>query len=214
MVSARGKIGLVCLSAALCFALAVTAEPRLAPPADDGAKATTPPAEDDKPEAAPEEAPAAEADVPTVEPEKPPAEGTPPSVPSAEEVIKAFEQDRPRNVAIPPVSTAVAAPKPAEESGKRAPTRYPDGYLLIDRAGRVRQDGEWWTFVFESDSPSFEEPPMKLLPNRMLERAVFEVRGAPNIVFIVSGEITDYQGENFMLLRKLLRRRDLGNLKK
>ncbi|UCG15565.1 MAG: hypothetical protein JSV19_09750 [Phycisphaerales bacterium] len=213
MVTARGKIGLACLSAALCFALVVIAEPRLAPPADESTKPTTPPANDAEPEAAPQEPPT-EADQPAVKPDQPPADGTPPSAPSAEEVIKAFEQDRPRNVAIPPVSTTAAAAKPADQEGKRPPTRYPDGYLLIDRAGRVRQDGQWWTFVFESDSPSFEEPPMKLLPNRMLERAVFEVRGAPNIVFIVSGEITDYQGENFMLLRKLLRRRDLGNLKK
>jgi len=137
-----------------------------------------------------------------------------PGMPTAEEVIEAFEQNRPPNTAVQPVDTiADVATRPGSDS-KRLRARYPDGYLLIDRPGRLSRDADWWVLTLESDSKGFQEPPMRLLPNRMLERAVYELEGSPNLVFIVSGEVTDYNSENYLLLRKLLRRQDLGNLSK
>ncbi|MEZ6085567.1 MAG: hypothetical protein R3E58_16870 [Phycisphaerae bacterium] len=40
-----------------------------------------------------------------------------------------------------------------------------------------------------------------------------ESKGSTSSVeFIVSGEVTDFMGENHLLLRKLLRKRSVGNL--
>ncbi len=141
-----------------------------------------------------------------------PKAGGVPSPPTQEEVIEAFEKDRPVNVPIAPIEQT----GPGDDDGKvRKPrARYPDGFVLIDRPGRISREGQWWVFTFESDSPAFEEPPVRLLPNRMLEHAVYEVEGSPHAVFVVSGEVTDYEGQNYLLLRKLLRRRQMGNLKK
>lgn len=153
-------------------------------------------------------------------PTEPPVAGEPspgqPAVPSAEEIQEAFEKARPRNVPIPPTPLpSTEETKPTDRTELPTGARFPDGYLLVDRAGRMVREGEWWTFAFESDSPGYEEPPMKLLPNRMLERMIYETQGASgNVVFVVSGEVTDFQNENFLLLRKLLRRRDMGNIQK
>jgi hypothetical protein len=87
--------------------------------------------------------------------------------------------------------------------------------MLTDRTGRLGQQGNWWIFIFEADNDSYPEPPMKLLPNQTLERMVRESRGGLDpVVFIVSGEVTDFKSENYLLPRKVLRKRDLGNLSK
>jgi hypothetical protein len=151
---------------------------------------------------------------PTSQPAGPPQErDTRPGPATAEDVMRAFELDRPKNMPIPPTEVHSNAARRGSTQGASFPnTRYPDGHILADRAGRLVRDGGWWVFTFEANSGKHEEPPMRLLPNRMLERAVFEVSGSPNIVFIISGEVTDFQGKNYLLLRKLLRRRDFGNI--
>ncbi len=108
---------------------------------------------------------------------------------------------------------ATMAERPLAGGGARP--RLPDGAMLADRMGRITQEGHWWVFHFESDNPAFPEPPMKLLPNQALERMVRESRGGMEpVVFIVTGEVTDFKGENYLLPRKVLRKRDMGNLKK
>ncbi len=200
--------------------LAAIAVAQTAPPGSDKGPESTPPAEtapspEPEPEPAPDsQTPPAEPEQPQPEPPAPPAD-QPPGQPTQEEVLRAFEQDRPKNEPLTPVDVSLATPGGKEDpAAKRPRARYPDGYMLTDRAGRISRDGQWYTFSFESTSAAFEEPPVKLLPNLMLERAAFEIQGSPNLVFVVSGEITDFNGENYLLLRKLLRRRDLGNLRK
>ena len=141
---------------------------------------------------------------------------------SAEDILKEFERERP--VAEPvlprprPGETVVRESSPQGESDIELPesrARFPDGYILADRAGRLVREGEWWVITFVSDNHpnSRPEPPMKILPNRMLERMVRESEAATRSVeFIVSGEVTDFLGENYLLLRKLMRKRDMGNL--
>ncbi len=91
----------------------------------------------------------------------------------------------------------------------------PDGARMVDRSGRVIHEGEWWIFSFEPDSTGAADLPMKLLPNQSLERMVRESRGGvDSVIFIVSGEVTEFRGENFLLPRKVLRKRNFGNLKK
>ncbi len=146
----------------------------------------------------------------------PPSPGTPdralraPSQPSPEEIIKAFEKDRPRSA--PLRSKNAGRPtgrKPATASLVR------EGEYINNAAGRCVRDGAWWTFEFESDSPEAPRPPVRLLPNQQLERLVRETQASgEEIVFVVSGEVTIFESQNYVLVRKALRRRSMGNLHK
>lgn len=139
---------------------------------------------------------------------------TPPQI-SAEDLLREFQKDRPRATPILPTGS------PDEEILERDLTspvtgrRMPDGYFLVDRVGRLTREGDWWIFVFEGESPAHPEPPLKLLPNQLLERMVIASEGATSSsVFVVSGEVTEFKSENYLLLRKLLHRRSMGNLQK
>lgn len=205
------------LLTAFGLGLAAIAVAQSTPPDDDKGQQATPPAEA-APTPEPESDPDADSEAPppaeSEQPQTKPAD-QPPGPPTQEEVLRAFEQDRPKNAPLSPVDVSVATPGGKEDpAAKRPRARYPDGYMLTDRAGRITRDGQWYVFSFESTSTAFEEPPVKLLPNLMLERAAFEIQGSPNLVFVVSGEITDFNGENYMLMRKLMRRKDLGNIRK
>jgi hypothetical protein len=90
-----------------------------------------------------------------------------------------------------------------------------EGTPLVNRPGRLVASGSWWTFVFESGDLQAPEAPMKVLPNLNLELMVqVHELGAPGLVFVVSGDVTAHQGENYLLARMALQRPDLGNLRK
>ena len=94
------------------------------------------------------------------------------------------------------------------------PKLYPDGYRIVDRAGRLTREGDYYTYSFETRTEGTPELPIRLLPNRLLEdMEVTSAGGAKPIVFIISGELTEYHGVNYLLLQKLLTRPNLGNLK-
>ena len=134
---------------------------------------------------------------------------------SSEDILKAFQKDRPTRVPIAPTEGLGAPAATPEAAPTGSSRRLPDGFFLVDRVGRLAKDGDWYVFAFEGYSESCPELPMKLLPNQLLERMVLESEGAvSSTVFIVSGEVTEFQGENYLLLRKLLRRRNLGNLER
>ncbi|HRX87520.1 MAG TPA: hypothetical protein P5572_21045 [Phycisphaerae bacterium] len=186
-------------------------KPSAATPAPE---ATPPAAAMDKPVA--DEAETGSTDAPKADASKQDERGTAPI--SAEDILKEFQKERP--VAEP------LMPKPMpEEDGEAvqadggvaagSSARLPDGYILVDRTCRLVRDGDWWEVVFKSDNhpETAGEPPLKLLPNRMLERMVRESQStAGSVEFIVSGEVTDFMGENYVLLRKLMRKREMGNL--
>ena len=138
-------------------------------------------------------------------------------VPSAdvpvEDVLAAMRRQQPGDEVIPLV--APDSEDRAAHGAATARTLIPDGSPLVRRCGRVVRDGSWWTFVFESDHPNHQEPPMTLLPNqsvelmlRVLER---EQRG---VLFLVSGEVMAFMGQNFLLPRIAMLRSDSGNLRK
>lgn len=130
-----------------------------------------------------------------------------------EDVVAALRRQQPRAEILP------IAPLPAEDRPGRGATATrtlkPDGTALVHRPGRLDKEGSWWTFSFESDHPDHPEPPMKLLPNQSVElmsrAAEHETYG---LVFLVSGEITLFQSENYLLPRVAMRRIDTGNLRK
>ena len=145
------------------------------------------------------------------------AEGRTPRQPSVEDVLEEFQKQRPKAEPLMPreADDEAAAPAGASGTGDGTRLRLPDGYFLVDRTGRLVRDGDWWVISFVSDNhpDKAPDPPMKLLPNQMLERMVRESQdGTQTVNFIVSGEVTDFMGENYLLLRKLMRRRDMGNL--
>ncbi len=174
---------------------------------------TPPPGEDAQPaakEQTPSEPKPTEAGADEVRAERPPSPG---------DIIREFQQQRPQLTPVLPTGPAdetVRRASPDNASpGQRPRGRLPDGAMLADRAGRVVREGQWWVFAFESDNSSYPEPPMKLLPNQALERMVRESRGGMDpVVFVVTGEVTDFKAENYLLARKVLRKRNLGNLKK
>lgn len=137
-----------------------------------------------------------------------------PKQPSASDVLRAFQKDRPTNTVIrPKTSYAAARGRSGTETGDAHVRR--DGDFLNNRPGRLVREGMWWNLVFESDSAAEPEPPLPLLPNQQLERMVRETKASTEgVVFIVSGEVTLFEGDNYLLVRKALRRRDLGNLQK
>ena len=143
-------------------------------------------------------------------------EGSTPRQPSVEDVLEEFEKQRPKAEPLMPREADEEVVAPAGGgAGGGTPLRLPDGYFLVDRTGRLVRDGDWWVISFVSDNhpDKAPDPPMKLLPNQMLERMVRESQdGTQTVHFIVSGEVTDFMGENYLLLRKLMRRRDMGNL--
>ncbi|MFQ5591085.1 MAG: hypothetical protein ACE5HE_07985 [Phycisphaerae bacterium] len=132
---------------------------------------------------------------------------------SAEDVVTALRGQAPEKWTIP-----------ADEGyfGHRTSRRLagtqgllPDGAPVVDRPGRVVYEGKSWIFIFESDDPDHPELPMKLLQNRNTElMADAARRDNAGLVFIVSGEVSLYNGENYLLPRVVMQRLDSGNLRK
>jgi len=142
--------------------------------------------------------------------------------PTADEVLKMLtpKEGTPRPLVRPTLPGRPARTTPAPEALPRnavVPVErrlLPDGYRLVDRVGRLQREGEYWTLVFESRSTQTVEPPIRLLPNRLLEdMEIASAGGTRPLVFIVSGEVTEYHGVNYLLVQKLLIRPSMGNLR-
>lgn len=164
----------------------------------------------------------------TTQPANGPAEGPPahasgasptPTVDAAtrpDDIIAEMLKDRPGEPVQAPPSPRIAAAKPQPSV---APSRYEDplpvgrGSMVVDRLAYIVPQGQrdWWEIRFLSDN-TLREPPMRLLPSKMLERAqrlgVSKNRSA--VLLRVSGQMTEYQGKSYLLLRKVLVERDMG----
>ncbi len=146
----------------------------------------------------------------------------PPREPSPSEILRRLtdrSNQPPRPVVRPAVPRRMqdrTVPDSALPPNVIAPPRrklLPDGYRIVDRPGRLIRDGDDWVLSFEGRGRGAPELPLRLLPNRLLEdMEVFSAGGAKDVVFIVSGEITEYHNVNYLLVQKLLTRPDLGNL--
>jgi hypothetical protein len=132
---------------------------------------------------------------------------TAPSVPTG-----SGRPDRSGKIQPPPQVFSPAtgsAPQTRSGSGQKI---YPEGFYIADRRGRLIKGKNYWTFVFESDGKALADPPIHILPNRWLEKMESDVTSDRNsIIFQVSGEVTIYHGENYLLLRKVLIERDSAN---
>ncbi len=179
----------------------------------------------------------AEAPPPPVATAPPPTEAEvapgpePAAEPSPEEIIRQLMETKPlRAVVLPPEpDDAVAPAAPDGASSEPLPNNeatatqtaagavqmLPEGTIMIDQLGRFVPAGEQgWSLAFEDPGRDAGRPPIRVLPSRLLETAVALSTGtAQGGVFMVSGEVTTYKGLNYLLLRKVLVRRDLGNFR-
>ena len=87
------------------------------------------------------------------------------------------------------------------------------GGMRIDRLVTILPDpnGEWWEARFESDN-TLRERPVRLLPCKLLQRAEQQAQRTAwrTTRFRVSGEVTRYKGRDYLLLRKALPERAMG----
>lgn len=164
-------------------------------------------------------------DVPDTEPapavDESPSSDSPPAAaePRAEDIIKQLLESRPRRaIALPDQPTAPQVEHrpliPGSQFDTGGDLLWPEETIISDQPGRVVPADPWWTFAFEDRGDQPTRKPIRLLPNRMLENAIALTGDlSRGVVLIVSGEVTEYRGNNYLLLRKVLVRRDWGNLR-
>ncbi|MBN1437086.1 MAG: hypothetical protein JW936_08415 [Sedimentisphaerales bacterium] len=91
-----------------------------------------------------------------------------------------------------------------------------DGEAIIDRVGHLVYDPDehQWMFLFEADASSLAEAPIGVLPCQLLEmmERMMDNTGTRTLRFRVSGQVTQYNRQNFILLRKALVVYGTGNL--
>ncbi len=151
--------------------------------------------------------------------------GPPASRPSGrearpEDIIQQLLESKPRRAVVLPdsmpaaVTLDPAAGPVAEGDVSTGQQLWPEETMLVDRPGRLVPGDKYWTFSFEDKGSPIARKPIRLLPNRMLENAVaFGGDKALGVVLVVSGEVTEYRGTNYLLLRKVFVQRDIGNLR-
>lgn len=109
-----------------------------------------------------------------------------------------------------PMAVAVA---PAVAPNPPATTRLREGQFVWSRVGRlvkVEKTNDW-VFAFESDGKEMKDPPMGLLPCKMLEAMQNNSgQGKISVRFRVSGQVTEYQGKNYLLVTYMQVVRDLN----
>ncbi|MFP4052840.1 MAG: hypothetical protein ACLFV7_03150 [Phycisphaerae bacterium] len=133
---------------------------------------------------------------------------------SPEDIMDVLLKDKPaRPVRLPDVEK----PRNDETESvapviKREDLTAEQGFVVNRRVFISPEEGTgWWAARFIADN-TLQERPVRLLPNRLLERAEDLARSGRDrgVEFIVSGEVTHYKGKRYLLLRKLLVRRDMG----
>ncbi len=141
---------------------------------------------------------------------KPPAT---PSDASANDVLAVLREQQPERVALGSGGTDAKAPQAAATTLGRIV--FLDGTALGAKPARLVRQGSWWALVQESNDPEGLELDLRALPNQPLEQMVqYTQRNPADAVFLVSGEVTAFEGRNFLLVRSAMHQMDLGNLRK
>ena len=85
--------------------------------------------------------------------------------------------------------------------------------MVVWRLVRVipANDGQWLEVRFEGDN-TLAEPPLRVLPSRLLGRAQKWTNAAKGktVKLRVTGQITQYTGRSYLMLRNVIRQRDMG----
>jgi len=142
--------------------------------------------------------------------------GKAPVGPSSEDVMRELLREKPGKPVIVPKDNLqnVAGTEPSVAPiPKEQPLAAGRGDMAVDRLVTLAPVGigRWLQVSFESDN-TLREPPLRLLPCENLGRAeVLAAQGLGRAVRLrITGEITRYKGRRYLLLRKILTERDLG----
>ena len=144
-----------------------------------------------------------------------PAVPQPARAPEQAEIIRNLLRDRGRSTAIMPQEQQ----SPADDTGAGTdlplgPDGLPllvDGTLLVERPGRLMHEGGKPMFSFIDEGAGVKLRSMEILPNQLLEAMERELQ-LGTTQFVISAEVTRYHDLNYLLLRKILRRVEHGNL--
>jgi hypothetical protein len=80
----------------------------------------------------------------------------------------------------------------------------PEGTNVFDRVGRLArtQDGQW-ELTLESDGKVMKDPPLLVLPNKTLSQMEHALaNNDADLRFRISGELTEYNGRNYILIQR------------
>lgn len=133
--------------------------------------------------------------------------GAIPADASAEDVLSALLSQRPDSGASARGGTSVH-----ERPGGVTVGGLIDGALVVRRPGRLLRDGTRWMFKFD-DSQAANVTTLEVLPNQSLEIMVSAGRGSGSTAYLVSGETTQFEQANYLLIRGVTRLQDTGNLR-
>jgi len=129
---------------------------------------------------------------------------------SVESVLNVLKEQAPDSGIMDPRTRSRAG-----QAASAARPLQPDGSNVINRPARVVRRGHLYQLIFESDHPDNPEPPLTMLPNQHMLRMINETEAHNlGVVFVVSGEVTQFQGENFILVRSATRRLESANFSK
>jgi len=151
----------------------------------------------------------------TTEPKNSTAQPT--TVPSAKSVLEGLINERvssPTEPVSPAVNPDMTLTPAVSANAPKAPaaTRRLEGDAL-QGVGRIIKDEKTKSlvFVFDSDGPAMADPPITLLPNRLLESMEkINAQSPHGAKFKITGEITEYNGKNYLLLRNAAEIKDLN----
>jgi len=149
--------------------------------------------------------------------------------PSAEAVLEALRAERPEREPVTlrdddetgdqpiagPLGGLQRTPGLQRSSGSaRLRTLRADGTILVRRSGRVTREGDRWFFAPDSDHADHADAALELLPCRATEFMLsLRRKDQHGLVFVVTGEITLFDGENFLLPRIAIRQPVSDNLR-
>jgi hypothetical protein len=141
------------------------------------------------------------------------------TMPSAESVLENLINDKPNQPrALPAPAPAATSPNLVPAIQASAPNepkaiRRREGDYIERKTGRLVRDDKTgsYLFAFDSDGKQMYDPPINLLPClKLMSMEESSEKGARTIKFKISGEVTEFHGQNYLLLRDVLIVRDLN----
>lgn len=119
-------------------------------------------------------------------------------------------EERPRPIE-PRESRPIARDGKAPTVDAAGQPLFVEGTVLSERPGRLVHEAGRAKFVFRVDDSNASPRTMELLETQLLE--VMERESEAGFTeFIITAEITRYRDQNYLLLRKVLRRTGHGNI--